>query len=112
MLADAEGRVIGVNTMIFQGLGLAIPSNDVAAFVKGEANRARLGIEMIPTREGLVVVNVERQSRAERSGIMIGDILRCAPRDLLTLTNLPILRGGKEIRVRLSMDSPNEARAA
>jgi serine protease Do len=38
MLADAEGRVIGINTMIFHGLGLAIPSNDVAAFVRGEAS--------------------------------------------------------------------------
>jgi serine protease Do len=34
MLADAEGRVIGVNTMIFRGLGLAIPSNHAAAFVR------------------------------------------------------------------------------
>ena len=40
MLADAEGRVIGVNTLIFQGLGLAVPSNDVAAFAAQSEARA------------------------------------------------------------------------
>ena len=33
MLADAAGRVIGINTMIVHGLALAIPSNQVEAFV-------------------------------------------------------------------------------
>jgi serine protease Do len=41
ILADAEGRVIGINTMIYRGLGLAIPSNRAAAFVRGEASEAR-----------------------------------------------------------------------
>jgi serine protease Do len=40
LLADAEGRVIGVNTMVFRGLGLAIPSNDAAAFVRYREARA------------------------------------------------------------------------
>jgi serine protease Do len=40
MLADAEGRVIGVNTLIFEDLGLAIPSNDVAAFAAQSEARA------------------------------------------------------------------------
>jgi serine protease Do len=34
MLADATGRVIGINTMIYQGLALAVPSNEVEAFVR------------------------------------------------------------------------------
>ncbi len=29
ILADAAGRVIGINTMIFHGIGLAVPSNEV-----------------------------------------------------------------------------------
>jgi serine protease Do len=41
MLADAEGRVIGVNTMIFHGMGLAVPSNEAAAFISGMNRRAR-----------------------------------------------------------------------
>jgi len=40
LLADAEGRVVGVNTMIYRGLGLAIPSNDAAAFVRYREARA------------------------------------------------------------------------
>ena len=40
LLADAEGRVVGVNTMIYRGLGLAIPSNDASAFVGYREARA------------------------------------------------------------------------
>jgi serine protease Do len=34
MLADAQGRVIGINTMIYGGLAMAIPSNAAAIFVR------------------------------------------------------------------------------
>jgi serine protease Do len=34
MLADASGRVIGITTMIWNGIALAIPSNEVNAFVQ------------------------------------------------------------------------------
>jgi serine protease Do len=40
MLADADGKVIGVNTLIFRGLGLAVPANDAAAFVSRREARA------------------------------------------------------------------------
>lgn len=33
ILADAAGRVIGITTLIFNGLALAVPSNEVTAFV-------------------------------------------------------------------------------
>jgi serine protease Do len=39
LLANAEGHVIGINTMIFQGLGLAIPSNEAQSFVRGGIER-------------------------------------------------------------------------
>jgi serine protease Do len=35
MLADARGRVVGITTMIADGLALAVPSNEVSAFVRG-----------------------------------------------------------------------------
>ena len=41
ILADAGGRVIGINTMIFRGIGLAIPSNGVSKFVREELRGAR-----------------------------------------------------------------------
>ncbi len=34
ILANAEGQAIGMNTMIFNGLGLAIPSNRAALFAR------------------------------------------------------------------------------
>ena len=40
VLADAEGRMIGVNTLVFNGLGLAIPARDAAAFVRYREARA------------------------------------------------------------------------
>jgi serine protease Do len=33
-LADANGRVIGINSMIAMGLGLAIPSHEVEQFLR------------------------------------------------------------------------------
>ena len=37
ILADAEGRLIGINSMIFRGLGVAIPSNRAASFAAQSA---------------------------------------------------------------------------
>jgi serine protease Do len=34
-LADVEGRVVGINTLVAAGLGCAIPSNAVARFLRG-----------------------------------------------------------------------------
>ncbi|MBL8210790.1 MAG: trypsin-like peptidase domain-containing protein [Bryobacterales bacterium] len=39
-LADAQGRVVGINTMIARGLALAIPSNVVADFVTRARSKA------------------------------------------------------------------------
>jgi serine protease Do len=41
ILADAAGRVIGINTMIFHGIGLAVPSNEVNRFIHADSTRAR-----------------------------------------------------------------------
>jgi serine protease Do len=41
ILADAGGRVIGINTMIYRGVGLAIPSKEVSRFVREELRGAR-----------------------------------------------------------------------
>src|ERR1700733_8520964 len=36
ILADAAGRVIGINTMIFHGIGLAVPSHEVNRFLRAD----------------------------------------------------------------------------
>ena len=87
MLADADGRVIGINTMIYSGLALAVPSNRVIDFVAGlEDQKPILGVAMRPVhldgRPALVLVHVERDGRADRAGLMIGDVLLLTEREL------------------------------
>jgi serine protease Do len=82
MLADAEGRVVGVNSMVAGGLALAIPSNAVKRFLS-RAARPRLGIEIRPVPAphhgadalGLLIFDIQRESAAEKSGLMIGDLI-------------------------------------
>ena len=51
-LADAGGRVIGINAMVAGRLALAIASNEVARFLRGEsgADSLRLGVSVVPVR--------------------------------------------------------------
>jgi serine protease Do len=82
-LADAQGRVIGINTMVAGRLALAIPSNTVARFLAGGAETGWLGVWLQPVRVlrrgdfafGLVVMEVQSGSPAERSSLLPGDIL-------------------------------------
>lgn len=82
-LADAEGRVIGINSRIVDGLALAIPSNTVARFLRNQEWRPDLGIitqpVLVPLRDrrviGLLVCELTPSSPAEAAGLLIGDVL-------------------------------------
>jgi serine protease Do len=83
-LADAQGRVIGINTMVAGGLALAIPSRDVAAFLEKGASSPLLGVVLRPVwlpmvlsqrRFGLVILETKPASAAERASLFPGDIL-------------------------------------
>ncbi|HJU29450.1 MAG TPA: trypsin-like peptidase domain-containing protein [Candidatus Binataceae bacterium] len=74
-LADAEGRMIGINTMIAGGLALAVPGNIVAAFAAETKNRASLGVTIRPVPPGLLVLEVAPDSPAARASLFPGDIL-------------------------------------
>jgi serine protease Do len=74
-LADAEGRVIGINTMIAGGLALAIPSNAVAAFVADQRDTVSLGVTLRPVQPGLLILEVAPNSPAARASLLPGDIL-------------------------------------
>jgi serine protease Do len=82
-LADARGRVIGINTMVAGRLALAIPSNAVLDFLAAGPRSAWLGVTLHPVRLphanghtfGLVLLEVEPGSPAAQASLMAGDIL-------------------------------------
>lgn len=90
-LADAAGRIIGINTMVAGQLALAIPSNAVTDFLSGrgsnqDANDGWLGVTLYPVQVpksgaraaksfGLVVLEVAPGSPAARASLLPGDIL-------------------------------------
>lgn len=80
-LADFEGQIIGVNTMIVSsGLALAIPSRAVQNFLLPAAKRKTFGVTIRPVlskngQGGLMILEIEPNSAAERSSLLPGDIL-------------------------------------
>lgn len=82
-LADACGRVIGINSMVANGLALAIPSLAVEHFLSNREARPYLGIMTQPVLVrfgyqrilGLLVLAVTANSPAESAGIYPFDIL-------------------------------------
>jgi len=94
-LVDATGRVAGINTSgLARATALTVPSATVSRIAgqllaRGHIARGWLGIATQPVRlpaalqrslgtqaeAGLVVVNVEPDSPADRGGLLIGDIL-------------------------------------
>src|SRR5579872_511548 len=90
-LADAAGRVIGINTMVAWQLALAIPSDDVVEFLAGGKSKSQpsenwLGVTLYPVQVprsgnrgaktfGLVILQVEPNSPAAQASLLPGDIL-------------------------------------
>ncbi len=82
-LADAQGRVLGINTMVTGGLALAVPSNEVAWFIAKGAADLPLGVEVRSVRVrvrnadrvGLIVTSVVPGGAAQQASLMSGDVL-------------------------------------
>jgi serine protease Do len=84
-LADARGRIIGINTMVAGRLALAVPSNAVSNFLAADPIDAWLGVTVAPVQVprpgtraktfGLVLLEVEPDSPAANASLMPGDIL-------------------------------------
>ncbi|HZU25865.1 MAG TPA: trypsin-like peptidase domain-containing protein [Bryobacteraceae bacterium] len=117
-LADAQGRVIGINSMVVSGgLGLAIPASAVIAFLTRTGAPIRLGVTLRPIRTGLLVLEVEAGSRAETASLLPGDTLVAANGINLTTTadlgdlldggpsmlRLEFLRGGSGVVRRVAV---------
>jgi serine protease Do len=84
-LADAHGRIVGINTMVAGRLALAIPSNAVGDFLSAGPANAWLGVKVHPAliprsagagkTFGLVVLEVEPGGPADLASLLPGDIL-------------------------------------
>ena len=78
-LANAQGKVVGINTAIVNGLGLAVPSRDIAEFLR-RGSRPRLGVALRPVAYdgrhwGLLILEVEKDGAAAAASLSVGDIL-------------------------------------
>ena len=110
-LADARGNVVGVNSMVVEGLGLAVPSNAVTRLLAGDLQPAPLGVAVRPVavraegaeRLGLAILEVVKGSAAEYASLKVGDILMgIEGRALQSLDDLEqALEGGGERLLRL-----------
>jgi serine protease Do len=99
-LADAAGRVVGINTAVAGiGLGLAVPVNATtrrivsALLSEGRVRRAYLGLVSVPAplpaptaervgqRTALRVVQVVAGSPADRAGLKAGDLVLSVGRE-------------------------------
>lgn len=126
-LVNIYGDIIGINVAIFtrgavtsqawQGVGLAVPANDVKESFQAIMNRGApvlgfLGIEVNPepvavdsalgTTLGAMVETVNQESPAAKAGIQVGDvIMQFGPRTFNSVDELMLMiakaRPGQEI---------------
>jgi serine protease Do len=73
-LANAEGRVIGINTAIVNGLGVAVPAHTALDFLRRGAAPS-LGVVLRPVDLGLLLLEVDREGAAANASLLPGDIL-------------------------------------
>jgi serine protease Do len=113
-LADMNGLVIGINTMVIgRGLALAVPSRSVDAFLKPtNARGTQLGMTVRLVQQGLLILEVVAGGPADQASLLPGDLLLRADgqalrslEDLESLTPKAALlkvefRRGGESRVR------------
>lgn len=135
-LVDLKGNVIGINTAKFYGIGIeglsfSIPVDTVKYVIGqyekyGKIKRPYLGTVLaesvaakygMPTREGLVVMSVEKGSPAEKAGILADDIIMKVNNVLVTtrvdyneemkkympgtIVEMQIIRNGKLIKLKV-----------
>jgi serine protease Do len=98
--------VIGINTAIVNGLGLAIPSNAAAAFLR-HGPRPALGVVLRPVPHGLLLLEVDPDGAAAAASLRPGDVLLGGLPQLhekldsaTNVLRLPFFRNGDYRRVR------------
>jgi serine protease Do len=106
-LANARGEVIGINTAIVNGLGLAVPSNTAGDFLRYGA-RPSLGVVMRPVHLGLLLLELEAGGRADLASLRAGDILLTRIEDL----NAALDSGREVLRVHFLRGEGRQVREA
>lgn len=94
-LVDANGELIGINTMIYSrsggsmGIGFAIPTDTVQKVMNdiistGKVSRGWLGIEVgkvaqdptsLEEKKGVIVAGLTANAPAQMAGVLVGDII-------------------------------------
>ncbi len=138
-LVNAKGEIIGINTFIFTGsnynkgsigIGFAIPINAAKriaeelktsgsidrSFTTGlvvqPLNRSMIRYLNVPFRDGVIVVHVDKNSAAQKAGIIIGDIIVTAagkkvnsPSDIRDSIAEKDLRSGDKLKLKVYRDN-------
>jgi serine protease Do len=73
-LADALGRVVGLNTAIVNGVGVALPASAAVRLARS-GSPPMLGVTLQPVASGLLVLGVDPHGAAAASSLRAGDIL-------------------------------------
>jgi serine protease Do len=101
-LANAQGQVVGINTAIVNGLGVAVPVSAVVDFVR-HGGQPALGVTLRPLPYGLMILDVEPNGPAAASSLRAGDVLLCSFEELSDaldsgrdVLRLRFLRGNRE----------------
>ena len=87
-LADTSGRIIGINSMVVNGLGHAVSVAAVERFLRAPGARPRLGVRARPVRvrhrgadeeiAGILLLEIEPGAAAARGGLLPGDVVVAA----------------------------------
>jgi serine protease Do len=100
-LANARGEVIGINTAIVNGLGVAVPSNAAVDFVE-HGPRPALGVSLRPVDLGLLLLEVDPEGAAANASLKPGDILLMSLEELHTALDAH----GEVLRLRFLRGEP------
>jgi serine protease Do len=99
-LANARGEVVGINTAIVNGLGVAVPSTAAVDFVE-RGPLPSLGVALRPVQLGLLLLDVDSEGAAANASLKAGDTL------LMSLDELhgALDSGGDVLRLRFLRES-------
>jgi serine protease Do len=106
-LADALGRVVGLNTAIVNGVGVAVPASAAARLARN-GSPPMLGVTLQPVQSGLLVLSVDPQGAAAASSLRAGDILLGSYEDLGDALDA----GDEVLRLQFLRGDPRRVREA